>query len=90
MSTLFTAHNLKVAGAAFTAVITVAGAFCAATPTPDYNTKWGKLYRLIEILALNFGKAKMTPPTACCTPNTTTDSATTTTVVIPTQETTSK
>ena len=48
----------------FTAILTVstiAKAFCAATSTPDPKTTWGKLYNLIEILALTVGKAKQPP-----------------------------
>lgn len=39
-------------------VIAVASAICAATPTPATNTVWGKIYRVIEFLAINLGKAK--------------------------------
>lgn len=39
-------------------VITLASAVCAATPTPDPNTTWGKVYRAIEFLGLIVGKAK--------------------------------
>jgi hypothetical protein len=48
----------------FTAVLTVstmAKAFCAATETPAANTTWGKIYRLIEVVALTIGKSKQTP-----------------------------
>lgn len=40
------------------AVVTAASAFCAATPTPDPNTTWGKIYSVIEFLGLLVGKAK--------------------------------
>lgn len=43
-----------------TAIIALASAICALTPTPDPNTLLGKLYKLIEILALNVGKSKQT------------------------------
>lgn len=41
-----------------TLVISVASGVCAATPTPDPNTAWGKVYRAIEFLGLLVGKAK--------------------------------
>jgi len=46
----------------------VAGVVCAAsfvasiTPTPKDDELLGKFYRVIEIMALNIGKAKMLPP----------------------------
>lgn len=57
--TLLTLHNIQIAGAVLTTIISVASAFCAATPTPPTNTTWGKLYKLIEFAAMNIGKAKM-------------------------------
>ena len=30
------------------------------TPTPNPSTTWGKVYKFIELVALNFGKAKET------------------------------
>ena len=78
---ILTMHNLKVVGASLTTIITIAGAFCAMTPTPPANTTWGKIYRLIELLAFNFGKAKMQAPQAPQAPQAdtlpTTDSANT-------------
>ena len=47
-------HVVAIAGA----VVTVASAFCAATPTPDPKTPLGKIYRGIEIAGLLVGKAK--------------------------------
>jgi len=41
-----------------TAISVLASAFCSLTGTPDPATKLGKLYRLLEMLALNIGKAK--------------------------------
>lgn len=41
-----------------TAVVTVASAVCAVTPTPDPATWWGKAYRVIEYLGMVVGKAK--------------------------------
>ena len=41
-----------------TAVIALASAIAAATPTPAPGTTLAKLYAVIDFLALNFGKAK--------------------------------
>lgn len=41
-----------------TAVVALASAICALTPTPPPNTVWGKVYKVIEFLAINIGKAK--------------------------------
>ena len=39
-------------------VVTVASAIAALTPTPK-DDKWiGKLYKIIDVFALNIGKAK--------------------------------
>jgi hypothetical protein len=39
-------------------VVTVASAIAAITPTPK-DDKWiGKLYKIIDVFALNIGKAK--------------------------------
>jgi hypothetical protein len=43
-----------------TAVVTIASAVCAATPTPNPNTRIGKIYRVIETAALLVGRAKNT------------------------------
>ena len=40
------------------AIIAAAAAFCAATPTPKDGTWVSKVYKAIEFLALNIGKAK--------------------------------
>ena len=40
------------------AVIAAAAAFCAATPTPTAGTWKAKIYGIVEVLALNIGKAK--------------------------------
>tara|TARA_R100001082_G_scaffold21219_1_gene10187 strand:+ start:360 stop:530 length:171 start_codon:yes stop_codon:yes gene_type:complete len=41
-----------------TIIVTVASLIAASTPTP-IDDKWiGKLYKLIDLLALNIGKAK--------------------------------
>jgi uncharacterized membrane protein len=41
-----------------TAVIALASAIAAATPTPAPGTPLAKVYAVIDFLALNFGKAK--------------------------------
>ena len=46
--------------AVVTALVTLASAITAATPTPAPGTLLAKLYKLIEILALNIGKSKDT------------------------------
>ena len=40
------------------AVVTLASAIAAATPTPAPGTFLAKLYTLIDLAALNIGKAK--------------------------------
>tara|TARA_R100001509_G_scaffold149577_1_gene108072 strand:+ start:319 stop:483 length:165 start_codon:yes stop_codon:yes gene_type:complete len=41
-----------------TGVVCAASIVCALTPTPKDDQMIGKLYKLIEMLALNIGKAK--------------------------------
>lgn len=41
-----------------TAVVTLASAIAAATPTPKAGTFLAGVYKVIDLLALNFGKAK--------------------------------
>lgn len=41
-----------------TAVITLASAVAAATPTPKAGSTRAKAYKVIDFLALNVGKAK--------------------------------
>lgn len=41
-------------------VVVVASAIAALTPTPDPATNAGKLYRMLDLLALNFLHAKST------------------------------
>ena len=43
-----------------TAVVALASAIAAATPTPKAGTLLAKVYSLVDLLALNFGKAKQT------------------------------
>ena len=45
-----------------TIIVTVASLIAASTPTPK-DDKWiGKLYKVIDLLAFNIGKAKQPPP----------------------------
>lgn len=39
----------------------LASAICATTPTPKDDDIWGKAYKVLEVLALNLGKAKQLP-----------------------------
>ncbi len=41
-----------------TLIVTVASLIAASTPTPKDDFWIGKLYKLIDLLALNIGKAK--------------------------------
>jgi hypothetical protein len=41
-----------------TATVTLASTIAAITPTPKQGSKLGKLYKIIDFLALNVGKAK--------------------------------
>lgn len=43
-------------------VITAASTITAVTPTPRDDRFVGKLYKVIEVLALNIGFAKQLPP----------------------------
>jgi len=45
-----------------TTIVCAASFIAAMTPTPKDDDLLGKLYKGIEILALNIGKAKMLPP----------------------------
>ncbi len=40
------------------AAISAASAFTAATPTPKADSTWGKVYKVIDFLALNVLRAK--------------------------------
>jgi hypothetical protein len=42
----------------FTAAVTLASAVAATTPTPKTGSILGKLYKVVDIFALNIGKAK--------------------------------
>jgi hypothetical protein len=41
-----------------TAVIALASAVAAVTPTPKSGSVWAKVYAVIDFLAINVGKAK--------------------------------
>lgn len=41
-----------------TLIVTIASLIAASTPTPKDDKWMGKLYKLIDLLALNIGKAK--------------------------------
>ena len=41
-----------------TSTVALASAIAAVTPTPKAGSIWSKVYRVIDIFALNFGKAK--------------------------------
>ncbi len=56
----------------FSAVVVLASAIAAATPTPKEGTWQAKAYKVIDWLALNVGKAKDTNPPATPAPTTTT------------------
>ena len=43
-----------------TSVVAVASAIAALTPTPKDDTIVGKIYKVVDLLALNVGKAKDT------------------------------
>ena len=45
-----------------TMIVTVASLIAASTPTPKDDQWIAKLYKFIDMLALNVGKAKMQPP----------------------------
>ena len=50
--------NGEVILGALGSIIAVASLFTAHTTTPNPDTKLGKAYRIVELLALNYGKAK--------------------------------
>ena len=45
-----------------TIIVTVASLIAASTPTPKDDLWIGKLYKLVDLLALNIGKAKQQTP----------------------------
>ena len=52
MGTIFTVISI------IALIVTVASLIAAATPTPKDDVWIGKLYKLVDALALNIGKAK--------------------------------
>lgn len=44
----------------FTAAVTLASAIAAVTPTPKEGTILAQVYKLIDVLAINIGRAKQT------------------------------
>ena len=45
-----------------TIIVTVASLIAASTPTPKDDVWIGNLYKLVDLLALNIGKAKQQTP----------------------------
>ena len=45
-----------------TGIVCAASIICSLTPTPKDDAMIGRLYKILEIAALNIGKAKMNPP----------------------------
>ena len=41
-----------------TTIVTVASLIAASTPTPKDDARIGKLYKFVDLLALNIGNAK--------------------------------
>ena len=52
MSSIFTMISV------LTMIVTVASLIAASTPTPKDDVWIGKIYKLVDLLALNIGKAK--------------------------------
>lgn len=45
-----------------TMAVTVASAIAASTPTPKDDALLGKAYKIIDLISINIGKAKMEAP----------------------------
>ncbi len=45
-----------------TAIVTISSIIAASTPTPKDDVWIGKLYKIIDVLAMNIGKAKEVAP----------------------------
>jgi len=43
-----------------TAVVALAAGVAAVTPTPKPGSTWAKIYKVLDIIALNIGRAKET------------------------------
>ena len=55
--TWISTHADQIVGA-LTSIVTGASALAALTPTPKDDSIIGKIYKVIDFLALNIGKAK--------------------------------
>lgn len=55
--TWISAHADQIIGA-LTSIVTGASALAALTPTPKDDSLIGKIYKVVDFLALNIGKAK--------------------------------
>ena len=51
-------HNMLEIISIVTTIVTVASIVAASTPTPKDDEWIGKLYKFIDLLAINIGKAK--------------------------------
>jgi len=60
MITWLLEHSAALIGI-LTGIVTVASAIAALTPTPKDDAVVGKVYKVIDWLALNVGKAKNKP-----------------------------
>jgi len=60
MAAIFTwiVDNKEILMAIVTSIVTLASLIASLTPTPKDDTLVGKLYKLVDLLALNIGKAK--------------------------------
>ena len=45
-----------------TAIVTISSIIAASTPTPKDDIWIGKIYKLVDMLAMNIGKAKEVAP----------------------------
>tara|TARA_R110000822_G_scaffold209689_1_gene345569 strand:+ start:502 stop:729 length:228 start_codon:yes stop_codon:yes gene_type:complete len=60
MEIIFTLLQTQPWFAIVPAIISLASAIAAATPTPKAGTLASKIYRFVDIIAINVGKAKDT------------------------------
>ena len=51
-------ENWELVTQVVTGIVAVASAICAITDTPDDDAFLGKLYKILELFAINIGKAK--------------------------------
>ena len=54
-------NNFQEIMACITGAMALASAVCSLTPTPKDDAVLAKVYKVIEVFALNVGKAKDTP-----------------------------